>query len=1009
MFIRLYGRALCMLGIVLATLITFGSSIVIPKMTSERWQPLAKTLRDLSNASTILLLGYGLWIVLYLFALLIHHAKRPAAAVGQWYAIRIPKPSDAEPHTVATAQKGQRDAEYAREVVRALQSILDQAKADRRVALELWRSDGIVTWSMWLSHDDLFHHAYSMWQGIAPGCDVMQLSDPMGRGTVGTVTQWSEHGLSTDPAYPLRGFAELTGDPLDALISGLTPQNGIQQIGISLTLSRPPRDWKRRVRGVADALTISARELNDSGIKATATAMLEKAQQPCVTVALRCVVIGLDAATTEKQHTVLTAKLGSYTAHHGDKEQAWIVKRAGTVVADVALPASVRERWTIPILAIPVPPPLPRPSAPILSLDELACLWHLPTGRHINIARWRNNRYIPPAPALIVSDFNDQPPPFDETTLLRDRIVRITGGRADDGRQVYLGYPLKSYTFHQQITASTGAGKSHAAKVQLGELLRIGAGFCVIDHKGDLIVDLLEMIPDDRMDDVIVFDPLDPDHVLGLNLLDPSYLNKDTEPDFMVELLEALIASTDSHWGDSAGMQEALRYGAMTLMEGEPTPTIAHLYMLFSSSVYRDEVLSRVNDDDLVLFWTYQFPKLSEMQKTSMTALQRRLSQFLINRTVRTICNQAKTSVNFRSLMDNRKIFLAKLPMELIGTQAGAILSNVLINLILAAAFSRLDLAEDEREPWIVFVDEFQEAMRRGDPANYQKILERLRSFAIGLVLMHQGTSQLPAEMLATTLEIVQTRFVLSAFGPDAAVWSRQYPDARLSLHDWSGIPLRDEGYAAISVSGFRQPVCTVYPLPLWSQPPSTITPTAGAWQVNPVPTNETDAELDARLAELQQYDRKSRVRLLRDAPEYVWNAMRERIAVQRAAYHAVLLEHPGRIANRTERIMALSNLKVARPRDLALAELNRLTLSFPRDTMDDEKPAKKGKGKGSKEWGNDNQAFQANGSSGGTNGTEVNPRKMGAAVVVGAAPAAPSIVVPPGSDVLDEVYADIV
>ena len=976
LILAVYGRTLAGIGVVLLVVARLVGPWLLGHLTSPRLSPLATLVTRVHQISGWLLLGYGLWVLATLIVWL--RLRRRPAVQGHWYLLRIPKPMTTDPHSATAAQLGQREAATAGEIIRVLQAIVAHAPADRRIALELWYTSEGIAWSLWLSHPDLHAPVFSAVQGFVPGGDLLEQPDPVA--TAAPTLVWTSHTLAQPAIYPLRRADAIVGDPLDALIGGLRPQQGVQAIGVSLTLGTVPERWQRQGRAMADLLVRSAKDQQASASKETATAMLAKLQSPGVSVALRTVVLANDAAIATAQHQILIGALDSYTAQHDQVRQTWTHGRIQTTVTPV-----LRDRHAIRWLPMAIPPLLPAPALPVLSLPEVSALWHLPTGRHLTVAIWRNNRFAPPSPALLVSDVGAPPPAFDDQTPLKDRIVRVTSGTAADGRQVYLGFPLKSYTFHQQITASTGAGKSHAAKVQLGELLRIGAGFGVIDFKGDLVNDLLTMIPDDRLDDVIIFDPLDPDHCLGLNLLDPTYLNKDTEPDFLVELLEALVASTDSHWGDSAGMQEALRYGALTLMEGEPTPTIAHLYLLFSSSAYRATVLERVTDPDLVLFWTYQFPKLSDTQKSSMTALQRRLSQFLINRTVRITCNQTRTTIPFRQVMDQRKIVLAKLPVELIGATAGGILANVLINLVLAAAFSRLDTPEEEREPWVLVVDEFQEAMRRGDPANYQKILERLRSFGIGLVLMHQGTSQLPAEMLATTLEIVQTRLILSAFGPDAAVWQRQYPDARLTMQDWAGIPLREEGYAAISINGFRQPICTITPLPLWPALPQ-----GGATRALTTLAPPPRDALDERLRALAQFDRTSRLRLLRDAPPALWEAITARMAQDRAERHAHLLA-PSCPLPRAARVLALSHAKVATPRDLALAALTRLTLSIPRDAVDEDTPPKGKRGRGGAADIPSNMA--PNATSAAAPAVVVNPRKVGVATVMQAEPTATSLI----------------
>ena len=47
-----------------------------------------------------------------------------------------------------------------------------------------------------------------------------------------------------------------------------------------------------------------------------------------------------------------------------------------------------------------------------------------------------------------------------------------------------------------------------------------GDGVCVIDPHGDLIEDLLQYVPKERVKDVVIFDPSDIERPMGLNMLE---------------------------------------------------------------------------------------------------------------------------------------------------------------------------------------------------------------------------------------------------------------------------------------------------------------------------------------------------------------------------------------------------------------------------------------------------------------------------------------------------------
>ena len=530
--------------------------------------------------------------------------------------------------------------------------------------------------------------------------------------------------------------------------------------------------------------------------------------------------------------------------------------------------------------------------------------------------------------------------PWMETTPLGARELRVAAGRDATGTLRYVAIPLDTFRTHAQITATTGAGKSHLGKVILAEALRIGAGCGVLDFKGDLVQDMLRMIPQERWADVVVIDPMDAHWPVGLNLLDPSMLQGGQEVDLLVSQLEAAIVSLDENWKSSVGMQQFLGWGGKALVDGEPYPTLDHLYTFFASDTYRAEVLANVSDITTKLWWEQTFPTLPENQLSSIAPLQRRLDQFRMNGIVRRMCNQATTSIPFRRVLDERGILLARLPTELIGEKEGAFLASLVINLIVAAAFTRQAVPEAERETWLLFVDEFQEAIGRGDPGVYKKILERLRSFGVGLLLAHQHMGQLDRDILDSTLNIVRTRFILSALGDDATIWARQYGSQGVTREDFANIPIRDEGYMTTELHGLPLPLFTFEPLPLWPRPAVNGAPPPaemGDWQqLAPPARSEQESFLDTRIRQFQaSNDEAAQLHLMVRCPADLWVAFKARTAAWRHYQREQILAEPGLIADDADRLRWLSRLRVARPGLEVQADMIRRALQFPRAEVD--------------------------------------------------------------------------
>jgi len=73
---------------------------------------------------------------------------------------------------------------------------------------------------------------------------------------------------------------------------------------------------------------------------------------------------------------------------------------------------------------------------------------------------------------------------------------------------------------HLYVIGQTGTGKSAFLSNLIEQDVKNGAGVGVLDPHGDLIDDILGKIPNERLDDVVVFDPANMEYSVGLNMLE---------------------------------------------------------------------------------------------------------------------------------------------------------------------------------------------------------------------------------------------------------------------------------------------------------------------------------------------------------------------------------------------------------------------------------------------------------------------------------------------------------
>ena len=75
---------------------------------------------------------------------------------------------------------------------------------------------------------------------------------------------------------------------------------------------------------------------------------------------------------------------------------------------------------------------------------------------------------------------------------------------------------------------------------------------------------------------------------------------------------------------------------------------------------------------------------------------------------MRNIIGQPKNTIDFRKMMDEGKILFVNLSKGDLGEENSSLLGSVLVNLVLIASLQRRSIPVNERRPFHLVVDEFQ-------------------------------------------------------------------------------------------------------------------------------------------------------------------------------------------------------------------------------------------------------------------------------------------------------------
>src|SRR3990167_7944000 len=326
----------------------------------------------------------------------------------------------------------------------------------------------------------------------------------------------------------------------------------------------------------------------------------------------------------------------------------------------------------------------------VLSSEELATIWHMP------------NKTI------------ETPHIF----WLNAKSAPATGGFPTKGmylgKSIYRGQERPIFISeedrmrHQYIIGRTGTGKTELLKTMIIQDMKAGRGLCFLKPHGDGIEELLELVPPERAEDVIVFDPSDTERPIGFNLL----AVKTTEEMMLVSsaIINLMYKLYDPHKTGMVGprFEHSIR-NAMLTVAVQPGASFVEVVRALTDDKYVQELLPKVTDPIVRRYWTDQIAKTDQFHKSeTLDYIVSKFGKFITNKMVRNIIGQSTSTLDFRKAMDEGKIVFLKLAKGLLGEEDSNFLGLILVPKVLQAALSRQDIPKEQRRPFYLYVDEFQ-------------------------------------------------------------------------------------------------------------------------------------------------------------------------------------------------------------------------------------------------------------------------------------------------------------
>ncbi len=295
---------------------------------------------------------------------------------------------------------------------------------------------------------------------------------------------------------------------------------------------------------------------------------------------------------------------------------------------------------------------------------------------------------------------------------------------------------------HTYIIGKSGVGKSVLLANMAVQDIQNGEGVCVLDPHGDLIVDILERIPPERAEDVIIFSPADLERPMALNLLeyDPQYPEQKS---FVINEMIGIFDKLYDLKATGGPMFEQYMRNAMLLIMDDPESgsTLMEIPKVLADEKFRKLKLSRCKNQTVTDFWRKEAENAGGEAALAniVPYITSKLTSFISNDMMRPIIGQQKSAFNMREIMDKQKILLVELPKGTVGEMNAYLLGMILVGKILMSALSRTDMSSDKRKDFYLYIDEFQNFTTN----SISQILSEARKYALNLIIAHQYIGQL--------------------------------------------------------------------------------------------------------------------------------------------------------------------------------------------------------------------------------------------------------------------------
>lgn len=543
-------------------------------------------------------------------------------------------------------------------------------------------------------------------------------------------TAFVRYQLRSQNFFPIKTYRDLPTDPMSSLTSALSKMQPEEGAVVQMVLSPADNKWKdagkkwlkkEKDPGKPDAPKSppDAKQLE---------AVEGKMAKPGFQVALRIVTSAATKDSAKAHLANIKAAFEQFSGPYNGFSGAKTRSEKGFMVDFI-------YRF-MPMFA----------SLPVLTADEIASIYHLPNKSvatpHIV---WQPSRSAPASEKIPTEGL------YLGKSVFRgiERPVYIT----EEDRQR-----------HMYIIGRTGTGKTTLLKTLMLQDILAGKGLAFIDPHGDAAEEMLSLIPPERAQDVIYFDPGDTSRPFAMNMLDAT--TEDEKHFVTANILGLMYKLFDPNKTGIIGprFEHGVRNAMLTVMS-VPGNTFVEVMRVMQDPEFVKELLPHVLDPMVRRYWTDQIAHTADFHKSEVLDYTvSKFGRFVTNKMMRNIIGQSKSSFDMRQIMDQGKILIVNLSKGRMGEENSNFLGLILVPRILAAAMGRANIPEDQRRPFYLYVDEFQNFATD----TFATILSEARKYKLNLTVANQFIGQMADDIKNAVFGNVGTQIAFRVGVTDA-------------------------------------------------------------------------------------------------------------------------------------------------------------------------------------------------------------------------------------------------